>query len=261
MNLSVARLSSLAVQRRGRHRVGASRLHPMSLRRHRPLQRLYGVAASATRVASIGSPRAAWARAMGAGGILGGAPGAGVVILCQEGGTASVASRRGGDCLRDPGRRDGDAVRRASARGECGTRRRGTVVTCFGKNGRRDSRRGDRRTGRGGGNACFGGGRAGAWLAGAWRVGKRRFQSVLDFPARAPRSTGPGIFPPLDTQPRDLLASPLAKGGAAPRELPKVLHGSGGVTARAAEDGSPGKLSLVRCITYLHQRSQVVNDA
>ena len=153
MNLSVARLSSLAVQRRGRHRVGASRLHPMSLRRHRPLQRLYGVAASATRVASIGSPRAAWARAMGAGGILGGAPGAGVVILCQEGGTASVASRRGGDCLRDPGRRDGDAVRRASARGECGTRRRGTVVTCFGKNGRRDSRRGDRRTGRGGGNA------------------------------------------------------------------------------------------------------------
>ena len=195
MNLSVARLSSLAVQRRGRHRVGASRLHPMSLRRHRPLQRLYGVAASATRVASIGSPRAAWARAMGAGGILGGAPGAGVVILCQEGGTASVASRRGGDCLRDPGRRDGDAVRRASARGECGTRRRGTVVTCFGKNGRRDSRRGDRRTGRGGGNACFGGGRAGAWLAGAWRVGKRRFQSVLDFPARAPRSTGVGEIP------------------------------------------------------------------
>ncbi len=53
-----------------------------------------------------------------------------------------------------------------------------------------------------------------------------------------PDLLGPGKFPPLDAQPRDLLASPLAKGGAAPRELPKVLHGSGGVTARVAEDGS-----------------------
>jgi hypothetical protein len=53
-----------------------------------------------------------------------------------------------------------------------------------------------------------------------------------------PDLLGPGKFPPLDAQPRDLLASPLAKGGTAPRELPKVLHGSGGVTARVAEDGS-----------------------
>jgi hypothetical protein len=56
-------------------------------------------------------------------------------------------------------------------------------------------------------------------------------------PAR-PDLLGPGRFPPLDAQPRDLLASPLAKGGTAQRELPKVLHGSGGVTARVAEDGS-----------------------
>ena len=37
---------------------------------------------------------------------------------------------------------------------------------------------------------------------------------------------------------RDLLAAPLAKEQAGARELPKVLHGSGGVTARVGEDGS-----------------------
>ncbi len=41
-----------------------------------------------------------------------------------------------------------------------------------------------------------------------------------------------------DGKRRDLLASPLAKGEAGPRELPKVVRGSGGVTARIGDDGS-----------------------
>jgi hypothetical protein len=53
-----------------------------------------------------------------------------------------------------------------------------------------------------------------------------------------PDLLGAGKAPPLEGKSRDLLASPLAKGEAAPRELPRLLHGSGGVTARVGEDGS-----------------------
>ena len=52
-----------------------------------------------------------------------------------------------------------------------------------------------------------------------------------------PDLLGPVRPPPTLEKPRDLLTSPLAKGKAAPRDLPRVLHGSGGVTARVGEDG------------------------
>jgi len=53
-----------------------------------------------------------------------------------------------------------------------------------------------------------------------------------------PALLGP-VRPELsDGKSRDLLASPLANGEAGPRELPKLLRGSGGVTARVDEDGS-----------------------
>jgi hypothetical protein len=46
-------------------------------------------------------------------------------------------------------------------------------------------------------------------------------------------------FPPPAEKPRDLLAPPIAKNGIRAREeLPKVIHGSGNVTASVAEDGS-----------------------
>ena len=44
-------------------------------------------------------------------------------------------------------------------------------------------------------------------------------------------------FPAPGEKPRDLLAPPVAKNGAAPRELPKVVQGGAGVTASVAEDG------------------------
>jgi hypothetical protein len=49
---------------------------------------------------------------------------------------------------------------------------------------------------------------------------------------------GAGKGPTPDEKPRDLLASPLAKAPAGPRDLPRVLRGSGGVTARVGDDGS-----------------------
>ena len=53
-----------------------------------------------------------------------------------------------------------------------------------------------------------------------------------------PDLLGAGKGPTPDQKPRDLLASPLAKGPAGPRDLPRVLRGSGGVTARVGADGS-----------------------
>jgi hypothetical protein len=53
-----------------------------------------------------------------------------------------------------------------------------------------------------------------------------------------PDLSGAGKYPPLQEKPRDLLASPLEKVGVPPAELPRVLHGSGGVTANVGEDGS-----------------------
>lgn len=53
-----------------------------------------------------------------------------------------------------------------------------------------------------------------------------------------PDLLGAGKGPMLDEKPRDLLASPLAKAPAGPRDLPRVLRGSGGVTARVGDDGS-----------------------
>ena len=47
-----------------------------------------------------------------------------------------------------------------------------------------------------------------------------------------------GVRRAQDEKARDLLAAPLAKGQAGATELPKVLRGSGGVTARVGEDGS-----------------------
>jgi hypothetical protein len=53
-----------------------------------------------------------------------------------------------------------------------------------------------------------------------------------------PDLLGPIKLSPESEKPRDLLASPLAKAAAGPRELPRVLRGPGGVTAKVGEDGS-----------------------
>jgi hypothetical protein len=53
-----------------------------------------------------------------------------------------------------------------------------------------------------------------------------------------PNLHGPMRFPTPEETPRDLLAPPVAKNGIPSSELPKVLRGSGNVTASVADDGS-----------------------
>ena len=72
-------------------------------------------------------------------------------------------------------------------------------------------------------------------LSGASAVGEA--DRLATFRRAHPDLLG-GVRAAQNENARDLLAAPLTKGQAGARELPKVLHGSGGVTARVAEDGS-----------------------
>jgi hypothetical protein len=53
-----------------------------------------------------------------------------------------------------------------------------------------------------------------------------------------PNLHGPMRFPAPEEKPRDLLSLPATKNGIPSGELPKVLRGSGNVTASVADDGS-----------------------
>lgn len=62
---------------------------------------------------------------------------------------------------------------------------------------------------------------------------------LATFEPAHPNLNGPMRFPAPEEKPRAFLASPTTKKGIPPREeLPKVIHGSGNVTASVAEDGS-----------------------